>query len=96
VAVLRRAGIPLHVHGQVGGKPLETAIKAMRLPNALLAVVQRVLGVVKVDDPSYYSSIYFDLAAGRTTEVHELNGRIVALATAEAATGATGTERVGI
>merc|ERR1711974_157422 len=50
----------------------------MKLPGWLLSTAQRIKGV-KSPDPTYHSSMYYDLAQKRQTEVDDINGKIVEL-----------------
>merc|ERR1711862_494892 len=51
----------------------------MPLPNFAFKVAQRVKGMKPID-PSYHSSMFYDLEQRRPTEVNELNERIVSMA----------------
>mmetsp|Transcript_16161 Transcript_16161/g.36721 ORF Transcript_16161/g.36721 Transcript_16161/m.36721 type:complete len:132 (+) Transcript_16161:80-475(+) len=54
-------------------------IRILRLPNFALRTVQRMKSGL-TPDPSYHASMFYDLEARRKTEIEELNGLIVSLA----------------
>ena len=76
LAVLRAADVR---PGKLGAVPVSLFPFMLGLPTLLLRVVLR--AQLKVD-PEARSSMWEDLARGRTTEVDELNGAIVQLAAA--------------
>lgn len=69
----------INIQGDINGQPLAKAAKLIRLPSVLLNVAKRVKRVQAID-PSYHSSMFYDLEARRETEVGELNGRVVKMA----------------
>lgn len=74
LAVLRRAGTKT---ARVGPLPVALFPWMLRLPTPILRVVA---GVQLKVDPEARSSMWEDLARGRTTEIDDLNGEIVRLA----------------
>lgn len=76
LAVMKASGTRLH--GDVNGQPLEKVIKLLQLPDLLIATAQRLKGV-KAVDPSYHSSMFYDLEHHRVTEVDELNERVASM-----------------
>jgi len=67
------------INAKLNGKPLETVIKAMRMPSFIYAIVVRTL---KPPDAAYRSSMWTDLDQKRSPEIQDLNGTIVDLAAA--------------
>jgi len=75
IGVLRKAGIK---PAKLRGVPVHLMPKVLRLPTPLVRIVTR--AQMKVD-PEARSSMWEDLTRGRPTEVDDLNGEIVRLAT---------------
>merc|ERR1719191_2725098 len=74
VAVAKAGNIRLE--GVIQGQPLARAIRVLRLPTGLLQAARYIRGVQDID-PSYHSSMFYDLESRRETEVNELNERVV-------------------
>lgn len=80
ITVLNAKGIA--IHADINGQPLEKVVKLLTLPGMILKTAQRIKGV-KTVDASYHSSMFYDLEQLRTTEVNELNKKIVQMASEE-------------